>query len=117
MQLQHTGTIIVLNETRQVTDSFSLREFVIEDDGQYKQAVQFQCSQSKCDLLDSFQTGDMVTVSFNLRGKAWNDPKTGNDRYFNTLDAWKIEAVEVLGSNPPPPTTIIEDLEEDSLPF
>ena len=38
---------------------------------------------------DQYKTGDEVSVDFNLRGREWNGPQ--GIKYFNTLDAWKIE--------------------------
>ena len=54
-----------------------------------------------------------MTVKFNLRGRAWNDPKTGNDRYFNSLDVWHIQKEE---GNAPQPIAMNED-EASDLPF
>ena len=31
-----------------------------------------------------------MTVSFNLRGREWTSPK-GEIKYFNSLEAWRIE--------------------------
>jgi len=86
------GEVKVISETRQVSEKFKLREFVITDaSGQYPQVIQFQASQDKGDLLDNFNPGDQVEVSFNLRGREWTNPQ-GEVKVFNTLDAWKITA-------------------------
>jgi hypothetical protein len=90
--LQHTGKLIVLGETQQITDSFSKREFVLEDSSEYPQTVLFQATQDRCSLMDGFKVGDELTVNFNLRGRKWTN-KEGEDKYFNSLDAWKIEKV------------------------
>lgn len=90
--LQHTGKLIVLGDTQQITDSFSKREFVLEDSGEYPQTVLFQATQDRCSLMDGFKVGDELTVNFNLRGRKWTN-KEGEDKYFNSLDAWKIEKV------------------------
>ena len=37
-----------------------------------------------------------MRVQFNLRGREWSNPQ-GEVKYFNTLDAWKIE--KLIGSN------------------
>ena len=85
------GEVKVISETRQVSEKFKLREFVITDaSGQYPQVIQFQASQDKGDLLDNFNPGDQVEVSFNLRGREWTNPQ-GEVKVFNTLDAWKID--------------------------
>ena len=40
-------------------------------------------------MLDQFGDGDEIRVQFNLRGREWNGPQ--GIRYFNTLEAWRIE--------------------------
>jgi hypothetical protein len=93
MSFKLTGTIKVANKTVQVTEKFSKREFIVTDeDGMYPQDISFQLSQDSCPKLDGFTVGDKIEVSFNLRGREWTSP-TGEVKYFNTLDCWKIEAV------------------------
>ena len=88
-----TGEIKVVNETVQVSDSFTKREFVISDtSSMYPQDILFQSVQDKCSMLDGYKVGDNVEVSFNLRGREWTSPQ-GEVKYFNTLDAWRIEKV------------------------
>jgi len=119
MSYEIKGSVKVLNETNVISEKFKKREFVITDDSsQYPQDIQLQLTQDNCDKLNGVSVGDRLLVKFNLRGRAWNDPKTGSDRYFNSLDAWFIQKEE---STPAPQpisnTTIIEDLQDDGLPF
>tara|TARA_B100000809_G_scaffold260581_1_gene307790 strand:- start:532 stop:888 length:357 start_codon:yes stop_codon:yes gene_type:complete len=94
------GEIKVINETRAVSEKFKLREFVITDaSGQYPQIIQFQSVQDRCEMLDTFNTGDMVEVFFNLRGREWTNPQ-GEVKVFNTLDAWKIQPLNAGGAAP-----------------
>ena len=80
------GTVKVLNETNVISDKFKKREFVITDDSsQYPQDIAMQLAQDNCDKLNGVSVGDRLLVKFNLRGRAWNDPKTGNDRYYSHL--------------------------------
>lgn len=86
-----TGTVKVIMDTMQVSDTFKKREFVItEASGMYPQDLIFQLVQDKCSLIDGFNVNDLVDVSFNLRGREWTSPQ-GEVRYFNTLDAWRVE--------------------------
>jgi hypothetical protein len=88
-----TGSIKMINATVQVSDRFSKREFVVSDtSSQYPQDILFQSTQDKCSLLDQFQVSDQIEVSFNLRGREWTSPQ-GEIKYFNTLEAWRIEKV------------------------
>lgn len=89
-----TGKIHVIADTKVVSDKFQSREVVllISDNPTYPQYVTFQFAQDKCGLLDMFQVGQDVTVSFNLRGRSWVSPQ-GEQRYFNTLEGWKITPI------------------------
>jgi hypothetical protein len=105
------GTIKVINQTQVISEKFSKREFVIETEDQYPQLVMFQATQDKCDYLDVYQLGQQVDVSFNLRGREWTSP-AGEVKYFNTLEAWKIERI---GTQLPPQQPLHE--EANDLPF
>lgn len=86
-----TGTVKLINETKQISEKFSLREFVIsETSSMYPQDILFQATQDKCSLLDSVKVQDQIEVSFNLKGREWTSP-TGEVKHFNTLEAWRIE--------------------------
>ncbi len=123
-----TGTVKVIMDTVQVTEKFAKREFVINDaSSMYPQDIVFQAAQDKCSMLDGFQPGEQVEVSFNLRGREWTSPQ-GEVRYFNTLDAWRIERVGQgmpqtgpsdmnLDPVPAAPTGGTDAEDDDDLPF
>ena len=113
------GKIIEIMETAKVTESFQKREFVIEyaENPQYPEFLKFELIQDKCALLDGFNAGEEITVQFNLKGRKWTD-RNGEVKYFNSLQAWRIEKGE--SDMPPPPDQ--EDWsggddETDVLPF
>jgi hypothetical protein len=115
------GTLYVIRETKQVSEKFALREFVIRDEsGQYPQTIQLQFTQNNCAKLDGCKIGDEVEVKFNLRGREWNSPQ-GDVKYFNTLEAWELNILS--GANAVIPTPEIPEApvvggEDDSdLPF
>jgi hypothetical protein len=87
------GTLKAKFETQKVSDRFQKREFVLttEANTPYPQHVSFQVTQDKCSLLDQFREGEEVKIHFNLRGREWNGPQ--GIKYFNTLEAWRIEKV------------------------
>lgn len=120
-----TGKLIVKNDTEQVTDKFRKREFVITDDSsQYPQEIMFQLTQDKVDLIDPFQLNEQIKVNFNLRGRRWENPKSGETKFFVSLDAWRLEregSAAPSGSDLPPmptsePVSIPAD-DSDDLPF
>ncbi len=95
-----TGTLKVLNPMVQVSEKFSKREFVVtESSSMYPQDIMFQLTQDKCSLLDGYNVNDQVEVSFNLRGREWTSPQ-GEVKYFNSLDAWRIDRVGAGGGIP-----------------
>ncbi len=87
-----TGTLKVKSAEQQVSDKFKKREFVITDNSsQYPQHISFQLTQDKCGLIEGYKVGEEMKVFFNLRGREWKSPKDGEMKYFNSLEAWKIE--------------------------
>ncbi len=94
------GKIKVINDTQEISEKFKKREFVVTDtSSMYPQDVMFQSVQDKCAILDEFSVEDEVEVSFNLRGREWTSPD-GVVKYFNTLDAWRIEKMGQANSIP-----------------
>jgi hypothetical protein len=86
MAFEVEGKMHRLFPTEQKTASFQAREFVLEiPDGNYPQLVKFQAVQERCALLDTFNEGDRIKVSFDLRGREWNG------KYLTNLNAWRIE--------------------------
>jgi hypothetical protein len=91
MAMEVTGKLRAVFDTKQVSERFTKREFVLElVDGKYPQTVLFQLTGDRCASLDSFQVGDEVRLEFNLRGREWKNPQ-GEIKYFNSLDVWRIE--------------------------
>ena len=94
-----TGILKVKGEAQQVSEKFRKREFVLSDNSsQYPQHISFQLTQDKCSLIDQYNVGDEIKVHFNLRGREWTSPKN-EVKYFNTLEAWRIEGGNVGGAS------------------
>jgi hypothetical protein len=122
MSFKLTGAIKMIADTNQVSEKFSKRDFVVTDNSSmYPQDVLFQITQDKCNVLDAYSVGDQVEVSWNLKGREWESP-TGEVKYFNTLEAWRIErasGVTPMSPTPAPlaPVDPLADAEDDTLPF
>ena len=116
MNYRVSGSIYAVFETKQVTERFQKRDFVLEtsDNPNYPQHVLFQLTGDRCDHLDSFNVGDNVSVEFSLRGREWKSPQ-GDIRYFNSLDVWAIEndSESKIEDIPDP----LSSDEEDQMPF
>jgi hypothetical protein len=104
-ELTMKGAIKLINPVKVISDKFSVREFVITTGDKYPQEVIFQTVNDKMDIIAPYGQGQVVTVSFNVRGREYNG------KYYNTLDAWKVQG-EVTTSpvNEPMPM-------DDDLPF
>ena len=87
MAFEHTGTVKEIFDTQTFPSGFSKREFVIITDERFPQEIKFDCLKEKADLLNQFKKGDMVRVSFDIRGREYNG------RYFVDLSVWKIESL------------------------
>jgi hypothetical protein len=61
-------------------------------------------------MLDKFAEGETVTASINIRGREWTSPKDGTIRYFNTIQAWKIESDSSAAPAPATASAPAEDL-------
>jgi uncharacterized protein YuzE len=84
-----TGSLKVKNDTIQVSEQFSKREFVVTVvDGAFSNDILIQLTKDKCVLIDAFNIGDMLEVEINLKGRGVE--LRGAMRYFNSIEAWKI---------------------------
>jgi single-strand DNA-binding protein len=104
-ELTMKGAIKLINPINVISDKFSVREFVITTlDEKYPQDVIFQTVNDKMDTIAPYGQGQVVTVSFNVRGREYNG------KWYNTLDAYKVQGEAAAPSQQP-----IE--ETDDLPF
>ena len=111
-QFKMKGVVEKIFDTEHVSEKFKKRTFVLNDQAdKYPQTISFQTVQDKTSLLDSMIEGQEVEVSFNLRGREWTSP-AGEVKYFNTLEAWRIE-----GSSEPAPQPITTEEKDGDLPF
>lgn len=93
-----SGKVIVVFETKQISDRFSKREFVVrtDPDGKYPQEIMLQITNDKVSQLDTVNVGDSVTCDVNIRGREWKSP-AGEVKYFTTLEAWRVEVTGAAG--------------------
>jgi hypothetical protein len=117
--MEVSGKIKLVNATQVVSDKFSKRTLVVVTSDTYPQEIEIQFTQDKCSLLDGLPVGAEVTIGVNLRGRMWTNPQ-GEDKYFNTIEGWKIDATinPVSNMQPPLPTSPQSaPLPADDLPF
>ena len=102
-------------------ESWESQEYVIENHDQYPKKMCFEVFGAE--KIDQFaiQLGEELTVSFDIDARQWQD------RWFNSIRAWKVERVaagapQQVGSPlPPPPPSAMPDFisgdTKDDLPF
>lgn len=95
-----TGKLHEIYESKQVTEKFKKREFVVEyvTNPEYPQYIKFQLTQNNCDFLDGFSKGDIIDVQFDLTGRPWTN-KDGETTYFTSLQAWRIQKKDNSGGS------------------
>jgi translation initiation factor IF-3 len=124
--MEVSGKIKWLDETKTYgNNGFRKREVVVTTEEQFPQHILVEFIQDKCDLLNAFQMGQNVKIGINLRGREWVNPQ-GETKYFNSVQGWRIEALEASSNSemppmPPPPAfesaDDASDGPDDDLPF
>lgn len=125
--MEFTGKIIAILQPRsgvsRTGNEWKVQEYVIEDHGQYPRKMCFDVFGA--DKIEQFniQMGEELTVSFDVDARQWQD------RWFNSIRAWKVERVSAAATAapvagapiPPPAPTAAPDFlagdAKDDLPF
>ena len=122
------GKIKMVGQTQTFgSNGFRKREVVVNTEEQYPQSIMIEFVQDKCDLLNSYQVGQDVKISINLRGREWVNPQ-GETKYFNSIQGWRIENLASAQSSAPgmppvapvdafEPTSDFKEQDHDDLPF
>lgn len=111
--MEVNGKVKVIGETQSFgSNGFRKRELVVTTEEQYPQDIMIEFVQDKTDLLNAYAVGQNVKISINLRGREWTNPQ-GEVKYFNSIQGWKIEAVEGVVMPQAPPV----DQTDDGVPF
>lgn len=127
LKMEVQGRIKVIGETQTFgANGFRKREVVVTTEEQYPQHIMVEFVQDKTELLNNYQVGQQVKININLRGREWVNPQ-GETKYFNSIQGWRIEALQADNSNPemppvPPaeafePATNLNEDDHDDLPF
>lgn len=96
MSYELTGKLIAKFDVAQRSETFKVREFVVEKTEEINgksisNFIKFQCVQDRTNIVDRVNIGDEIKVYFNLKGTRWE--KDGKVSYFTNLDAWRIEQI------------------------
>lgn len=120
--MEITGKIKQIGEIKEYgSNGFQKRELVVTTEEQYPQHLLVEFVQDKCNLLNSFAVGQRIKVGINLRGREWQSPQ-GEVKYFNSIQGWRVDAVDDVPTPPPaaPPFETMPETDKeapDDLPF
>lgn len=126
--MEITAKVHEIGPVQTVTDTFKKRDLVVQyaENPQFVEYIKFEATQDRVNIFDNLSPGDDVTVSFNLRGRPWTN-KDGVTSYFNSLVAWRVNAVANgqpsaapaanAAPSPAPVDTYSNSNEDDDLPF
>ncbi|MGX7592857.1 DUF3127 domain-containing protein [Candidatus Karelsulcia muelleri] len=84
------GTVKKILDLRVYKNNFKKRELLIKTEEQYPQILIIEFILDKTKLLNSLKKDDKIKIFINLKGKKWTT-KTGETRFFNSIQGWKIE--------------------------
>ena len=80
-----SGKVKLINETKEYgSNGFRKRELVVTTQEQYPQNILVEFVQDRCEILDSFQVGELVKIDINIRGREWTN-KDNEVKYFNSM--------------------------------
>ncbi|MEO6188301.1 MAG: DUF3127 domain-containing protein [Ginsengibacter sp.] len=102
MSYELTGRLLEKFETVQRTETFKVREFVVEKSEEINgktitNYIKFQCVQDRTNIIDKINLGEEIKVYFNIKGTKWE--KEGRTSYFSNLDAWRVEQILKSGKD------------------
>ena len=87
-----SGKIKMIGEVQSFASGFIKREFVVTTTAdKYPQDLKFEVVKDKCSMLDSYQAGDDVQVTFDIRGNEYNG------KYYVNLSCWKLQSADGQG--------------------
>ena len=87
------GQIKTIGETTQYGANFRKREFILTTEEKYPQDIKLEFYQDDCQLLDTEEIGNNVTVFYNLKGNEYKG------KYYVNLQAWKLTPTDAEKEN------------------
>ena len=97
--MELAGKVIAVLEPRggvsKAGNEWKAQEYVIETHDQYPKRMCFEVFGAEKIQQFNIQVGEELNVSFDVDARQWND------RWFNTIRAWKVERVGAEASQAP----------------
>lgn len=115
MNIEMEGTLKYVSQLQGANTKYPKKTINLEvQDGEYTNVFSIEASGKTLDILDNFSKGQKVKVQINLRGREYTDKNTGELKCFNSLSAWRIEAV---GGNKQQAKRNFPEPQNDDVPF
>jgi hypothetical protein len=84
-----TGSVVKVGELQTFPSGFTKRELVINDnDPRFPQEIAFSFTKDRAALIENLNPGDLVTVSFDIRGRSYQE------RHFVDLNGWRCRPAD-----------------------
>jgi hypothetical protein len=100
----------------------TIQEIVIEEyHQQYPQTIVFQLAKNQIEHASKWKIGAETEIKANVKGRKWTNPM-GEDKYFNTIEAYFVKQEQGAKSNAlesarPQETFVASNLDSQDLPF
>ncbi|WP_110486204.1 DUF3127 domain-containing protein [Candidatus Karelsulcia muelleri] len=108
------GILKKIFDIKHFKNGFKKREILVLTEEQYPQNLLIEFLQSKVKLIENFSIEDRIKIFINLKGREWITP-TGEKKYFNYIQGWKIEKPVKKIKNSSSTNSAIDEFDE--LPF
>lgn len=114
-KIEVTALCDYVGEVREFSSGFKKRVFVLKEEhegNKYPTLLAFTLKKDNVDLVKKLDEGKTLKVTGYVESREWEDPKTGDVKFFSDVTAVKVE---VQGRNVPPPADPNEEI--DDMPF
>lgn len=102
-----SGRVVKVCDVETVSDKFAKKEIVVDtssgtDRRENPVVVEFRRTtydgktNDRIALLDGVRVSDEVEIEVNVRGRRWQPKNGGDERFFVSLDGWKLTKAEAF---------------------
>lgn len=115
------GTVYKIDNPQVISEKFKKQDIVVEVENErnpdWNEFHQITFTQDRIDLLENVKVGNEVTIQTNVRGRKWIPKDGGEERFFTSLEGWKIQLEAEQSPVNMPTAPVNTGAEVDNLPF
>lgn len=115
MNNQLIGYVRDIQETKVISEKFSVQSVIIETDDKYPQHMPIQFVNDQINLVNRLNIGDKVEFNININGREYANKKTGEIGHFISLQCWSFNLLGQESVPNVPNSTESQILEEGVL--